>query len=102
VGVSNLSENPRLRGPLGHVWVSIVSGSRLRLATEQAKLDATCSDEILSSNVMSAPLLGSHLSTPPFFRPGNLDLAIKLAASLSEATSSAGFGDGLSLRTSHV
>jgi hypothetical protein len=46
-------------------------GSRLWLATEQAKLDATCSDEIRSSNVMSAPLLGSDLSTPPFFRPGN-------------------------------
>jgi hypothetical protein len=24
VGVSNLCENPPLRGPLGHVWVSIV------------------------------------------------------------------------------
>jgi hypothetical protein len=59
------------------------SGSRLRLATEQAKLYATCSDEILSSNVMSAPLLGSHLSTPPSFRPGNVNLAIKLAVSLS-------------------
>jgi hypothetical protein len=69
--------------------------------TEQAKLDATCSDEILNSNVMWAPLLGSHLSTPPSFRPGNLYLAIKLAASLSEATSG-GFGSGLLLRTSHV
>jgi hypothetical protein len=72
------------------------------LATKQAKLDATCNDEILNSNVMSAPLLGSHLSTPPFFRPGNLYLAIKLAASLSEATTRGGFGSGLLLRTSHV
>jgi hypothetical protein len=31
---------------------------------------------------MSAPLLGFHLSTPRFFRPGNLNLAIKLAALL--------------------
>jgi hypothetical protein len=69
---------------------------------EQAKLNATCSDEILISNVMSAPLLGSHLSTPPFFRPGNFNLAIRLAASLSEATTSGGVGSGLLLRTSHV
>jgi hypothetical protein len=82
----------------GRLW----SGSRLRLATEQATQDATGRDEILSSNVMSAPLLGWHLSTPPFFRPGNLYLAIKLATSLSEATTSGGFGNGLLLRTSHV
>jgi hypothetical protein len=50
----------------------------------------------------STPLLGSHLSTPLFFRPGNLDLAVKLAASLSEDTTSGGFGSGLLLRTSHV
>jgi hypothetical protein len=52
--------------------------------------------------VMSASLLGSHLSTPFLFRPGKLYLAIKLAASLSEATASGGFGSGLLLRTSHV
>jgi hypothetical protein len=74
----------------------------ISLATEQAKPDATCSDEILSSNVMSAQLLGSHLSTPPFFRPGNLALAIILAASQSEATTSGGFGSGVLVRTSHV
>jgi hypothetical protein len=39
-------------------------------STEQAKLDATCSDEILDPNAKSAPLLGSHLKTP-LFRPGN-------------------------------
>ena len=39
------------------------SGSRLRLATQQAKLDAACSDEMLSSNVMSAPLLGRPSET---------------------------------------
>jgi hypothetical protein len=72
------------------------------LATEQAKLGATCNDEILNSNVMSALLLGSHLAAPVFFRPGNLKLAIKLAVSLSEATASGGFGSGLLLRTSHV
>jgi hypothetical protein len=71
-------------------------------ATEQAKLDAACSDEMLNSNVMSAPLLGSHLSTPLFFRPGNVNLAIKLAASLSEDTTRGGVGSGLLLRTSHV
>ena len=57
-------------------------------------------NELLSSNVMSAPLLASHLSTPLFLRPGNLHLAIKLAASLSEATTSGGFGSALLLRTS--
>jgi hypothetical protein len=44
---------------------------------------------------MSAPLPGSHLSAPLFVRPGNLYLAIKLAASLFEATTSGGFGSGL-------
>jgi hypothetical protein len=45
------------------------------LATEQAKLVATCSGELLSSNVMSTPLLGSRLSTTAFFSLGNLYLA---------------------------
>jgi hypothetical protein len=76
----------------GNIVVSIIS----------AKLDATCSDEILSSNEMSSPMLGSKISTPPFVRPGTLDLAIKLAASLSEATSSGGFGGGLLLQSSHA
>jgi hypothetical protein len=76
----------------GNILISIIS----------AELDGTCSDEILSSNVMSAPMPGSHLSTPPFVRPGTLDLAIKLAASLSEAISSGGFGSGLLLRSSHA
>ena len=77
------------------IWGQAQSGNR-------ANKDATCSDEILSSNVMSAPPLGSHLSTPLFFRRGNLHLAIKLATSLPEATTSGGFGNGLRLRTSQV
>ena len=76
--------------------------STLRLATEQAKLDAACSDKILNSNGTPAPLLGSHLSTPLFFRPGNVNLAIKLAASLSEDTTSGSFGTAILLRASHV
>ena len=81
-------------------WLSMRIAMRrdLAMAPEQAKLDATCSDEILSSNVMSAPLLGSHLS----LSSRKLYLAIKLAALLSEVTTSEGFGSGLLLRTSHV
>ena len=62
-----------------------------------AKLDGACSDEVRSSNVKSVPLLGSHLSTPLVFNPGFLDVANKLAASLSEATTCGGFGSGLLL-----
>jgi len=51
-------------------------GKRLRLATEPAKPDAACSDEILKWNAMSAPLPGAQHTTPPFVSSVMLFLGI--------------------------